>query len=76
MILAGLASDGYYKSDVYMLFQIYTPYSQMADKMFAAFLQRSPTLRSSDASETYKIILFPEDIRVPFDCKQQIATKH
>ena len=27
--------------------------------MFAAFLRPSPTCRASDASETYKIILFP-----------------
>ena len=36
----------------------------------------SPTCRASDASETYKIILFPWRYIVPFDCKQQISTKH
>ena len=45
---------------------------------FAAFLlsHRPLVELRSDASETYKIIGFLENIRVPFDCKQQILAKH
>ena len=43
---------------------------------FASFLRHRPLVELLMLRKPTKSSCFLEDIRVPFDCKQQIATKH